>query len=75
MNQVSRDIQNAIPRHFDIDAELNNNFNAAAHAGRGGAYGRHISQSISITTPRALSERELAREFRNLNRKLALGAV
>lgn len=67
MAQVGRDMQNAIPTNFGGMA--------AGISGAGGAYpaGAVINQSISITSPKALSEKEAAREFRNLSRKLALG--
>jgi hypothetical protein len=38
----------------------------------GAAGGTTINQQLTITTPKALSEKELAREFKNMNRKLAL---
>jgi len=73
MNQVSKDMQNAIPTSFD-DPGM-----AAAHtdgrpgsAGRGKDGGTVIHQKVSITSPKALSEKEAARTFRNLSRKLAL---
>ncbi|GHU71325.1 hypothetical protein FACS1894184_17970 [Clostridia bacterium] len=34
--------------------------------------GTVINQSISVITPKALSEKELSREFQNLSRQLAL---
>jgi hypothetical protein len=72
MSKVSKDMQNAIPRSFDMDAELNTSFNG--RTGRG-ASGQVYHQNISITSPKALSEREAAREFRNLSRKLAMGTA
>jgi DNA-binding transcriptional MerR regulator len=76
MNQVSRDMQKAIPQAFDIDTELNTSFNPGMNArGRGGASGSVYHQNISVTSPKALSEREIAREFKNLSRKLAMGAM
>lgn len=65
MAAVSQDMQNAIPTRFDI--------NAGGVSGQGGtASGASITQNISVVTPKALSEKELAREFKNLSRKLAL---
>ena len=65
MSAVSRDMQNAIPTRFDIST--------GGASGQGGANpGANITQNISVVTPKALSEKELAREFRNLSRKLAL---
>lgn len=49
--------------------------NARLHTGGGPGGvpgGATIHQSISVITPKALGERELPREFRNLSRKLAL---
>lgn len=34
-----------------------------------------ITQNITIISPKALSERELAREFRNTSKKLAMGVI
>jgi hypothetical protein len=75
MEQVGRDMINAIPTDFDMP-ELNGNarFRGAYGSGRDG-YGAGMTQNISITSPKALSEKEAAREFRNLSRKLALGVV
>ena len=66
MEQVSRDMQSAIPTNLGgMTVGVNGT----------GVYpaGAVIHQSISITSPKALSEKEAAREFRNLSRKLALG--
>jgi hypothetical protein len=41
-------------------------------SGQGSATGTSITQNLSVVTPKALSEKELAREFKNLSRKLAL---
>ena len=67
MEQVSRDMQSAIPQSLGgMTVGVNGT----------GVYpaGAVINQSISITSPKALSEKEAAREFRNLSRKLALGS-
>ena len=65
MSAVSRDMQNAIPTRFD--------FSAGGMSGQSGSVpGTNITQNISVVTPKALSEKELAREFKNLSRKLAL---
>lgn len=76
MDAIARDMQDAIPTDFDLDIEVDPSLNM-----RGGGHGRAetaggvgavINQNISITSPRALSEKEAAREFKNLSRKLAL---
>lgn len=65
MAAVSRDMQNAIPTNFDL------NYNGVT--GQSGvAPGTSITQNISVVTPKPLSEKELAREFKNMSRKLAL---
>lgn len=64
MASVSRDMQNAIPTNFDM--------NYRGLSGQGSPTGASIIQNLSVVTPKALSEKELAREFRNLSRKLAL---
>lgn len=68
MNQVAKDMQNAIPSDF----ALNPQHKPYASANASPMPGTSIQQSISIVTPKALSEKELAREFRNLSRKLAM---
>lgn len=70
MNRVSRDMRAAVPTDFSVSATVR-----GAYAGGypAGAYsGANITQNISITSPKALSEKEAAREFKNLSRKLAL---
>jgi len=37
-----------------------------------GTSGPVINQNLSVVAPKALSEKELAREFKNMSRKLAL---
>jgi phage-related protein len=76
MNQIAKDMQEAIPTEFNVDS----NVRGAFSDGFGGAYsagasfgGGAVTQNISITSPKALSEKEAAREFRNTSRKLALG--
>ena len=64
MTAVSRDMQNAVPTSFD--------FNYRGLSGQGNANGTSITQNISVVSPKPLSEKELAREFKNLSRKLAL---
>jgi phage-related protein len=64
MTAVSRDMQNAVPTSFD--------FNYRGLSGQGNANGTNITQNISVVSPKPLSEKELAREFKNLSRKLAL---
>ena len=64
MNRVAADMQNAVPTSF--------NMNAHSSGASGNGLGTNITQNISVVTPKALSEKELAREFKNLSRKLAL---
>lgn len=67
MNSVKADMYRAIPTDFDINA------NVTGNSGRTlGRLGTNITQNISVVTPKALSERELSRELKNLSRKLAL---
>jgi phage-related protein len=68
MEKVSRDMQNAIPHSFDSDFNVNGTAN-------GGAYPAGTTQYITINSPKALSEKETAREFKNLSRRLALGVI
>jgi hypothetical protein len=68
MATVSRDMRNAVPTRFNMDAGLSISPYSTLSSGKGTT----INQTISITTPKALSEKELAREFKNLSRKLAL---
>jgi hypothetical protein len=75
MAQVSRDMLAAIPTSFDIHPELQGSFsgfNSRSATGEGFPVGTTVNQSISIQSPKALSEKELAREFRTLSRRLAL---
>lgn len=73
MAKVGEDMKNAIPRSFDVDAGLNLSGSLARSSSPAGtSSGTTINQSISVVTPKALSEKELAREFKNLSRKLAL---
>jgi hypothetical protein len=68
MKKVAVDMQNAIPTDFalpDVDG--------GGYGGRAGAGGGVVNQYITLTSPKALSEKEAAREFRNMSRKLALG--
>ena len=66
MAGVARDMQNAIPTNFDMNAKVNGYGTSAATTGAS------ITQNISVVSPKALSEKEIAREFKNLSRKLAL---
>lgn len=72
MKKVGEDMKKAIPTDFDVDAGLNLSGSLARNAGGLGTSGTTINQSISVVSPKALSEKELAREFKNLSRKLAL---
>jgi phage-related protein len=67
MDQVARDMRNAIPRDFDLAVNA-----SGGYSDEGYLTGANITQNISITSPKALSEKEAAREFKNLSRKLAL---
>lgn len=67
MDGIRRDMYGAIPTDFDMDAQVHSSRALGAQTG-----GTTIHQSISVVTPKALSERELSREFKNLSRKLAL---
>ncbi len=68
MNRVASDMQNAVPTDFS----LNTRAYTADASGRDSVGGSNITQNILVVTPKALSEKELAREFKNLSRKLAL---
>lgn len=74
MQTVVRDMQNAIPTDFDIDTGINVNGTQGRSIGYGfpEAGGTTINQNISVVSPKALSEKELAREFKNLSQKLAM---
>jgi hypothetical protein len=73
MRQVARDMANAIPTDFNTNVNVRSGYTASAAGGHSGyAGGTIINQNLSITTPRALSERELAREFKNMSQRLAL---
>lgn len=67
MNRVATDMQSAVPTDFSMNARTY----TGDSSGRGGL-GTNITQNISVVTPKALSEKELAREFKNLSRKLAM---
>jgi hypothetical protein len=69
MREVGRDMRNAIPTGFDIQAGVHGRYSGAGPSFSGGTV---INQNVAITSPKALSEKEAAREFRNLSRKLAL---
>ena len=66
MAGVARDMQNAIPTSFDMNARV------SGYESGTGTTGTSITQNISVVSPKALSEKEIAREFKNLSRKLAL---
>jgi hypothetical protein len=72
MKRVARDMANAIPTDFNTNVNLN--ARGGASGGMSGGYGTStvINQNLTITTPKALSERELAREFRSMSQRLAL---
>lgn len=60
--------------NFDLDADVGLNVHSGSNkrGASGGTGGSTVTQNISITSPKALSEKEAAREFKNLSRKLAL---
>lgn len=66
MAMVSRDMQNAIPTRFNLNND--SRFNQVGSV----SSGTNITQNISVVSPKPMSEKELAREFKNLSRKLAL---
>jgi len=70
MKTVAQDMQDAIPTDFDMSPDTNAYGGTGRAAGLGG--GTTVHQTITVNTPKALSEKELSREFRNLSRKLAL---
>ena len=57
MRTVARDMQNAIPTEFDIDAGVTVNGTQGRSAGYGfsGAGGTTINQNISVVAPKALT--------------------
>jgi len=65
MENIRADIFSAVPTELDVNTRVSADGFTASH-------GNTINQSISVVTPRALSERELMREFKLLSRKLAL---
>ena len=73
MAQVSRDMRNAIPTDFNIATNVRATYSNGYNSFGINSVPANITQNISITSPKALSEKEAAREFRNLSRKLALG--
>ena len=72
MDTVARDMRDAIPNDLGLDARFNISGAANGYGASPGTSGTTINQTISVVTPKALSEKELAREFKNLSRKLAL---
>ncbi|HPU17917.1 MAG TPA: hypothetical protein PLZ27_04515 [Bacillota bacterium] len=61
MARVGRDMKNAIPTNVD-----------AGYSTERYKPGTSITPNSSVVTPKALSEKELARELLNLSRKLAM---
>jgi hypothetical protein len=72
MKRVGEDMKNAIPRDFDVEAGLNVRGSTSEPSAGLGTSGPVINQNLSVVAPKALSEKELAREFKNMSRKLAL---
>ncbi|MCL2696333.1 MAG: hypothetical protein FWE69_08415, partial [Clostridiales bacterium] len=77
MDKVADAMQDAMPTDFDLGIHVDPGLNI--HSGSSGidkpvadSRAKTITQHISITSPMALSEKEAAREFKNLSRKLAL---
>jgi hypothetical protein len=66
MRRVSLDMQRVMPTTLDTSAA-----GTAAVTG-GAAAGTVVNHNVAITSPKALSEKEMAREFYKLSRKLAL---
>jgi hypothetical protein len=67
MRRVALDMQKVMPTALDTPAV------SASGAGAGGsAGGTVVNHNVSVTSPKAMSEKELAREFYKLSRKLAL---
>jgi hypothetical protein len=72
MDEVSRQMQDAIPTSFDTDFDVRGSYKGGGYGGAVSGNNTTVTQNISITSPKALSEKEAAREFYNLSRKLAL---
>jgi hypothetical protein len=73
MQTVTNDMKKAIPTEFDVDAGLRANGALSRRTGSlSGVGGTTINQNLSVVAPKALSEKELAREFKNLSQKLAM---
>ena len=68
MNRLADDMQTSIPTDFAVDATVNAN----GRYGLPGSGMAAVYQTVNITTPKALSEKELARQFKLTTRKLAL---
>ncbi|GHU82898.1 hypothetical protein AGMMS50284_5520 [Clostridia bacterium] len=75
MGQVAKDMQNAIPTDFDINPNVRGSF--AGAYGEGANTGTTVNNyyNTTLNSPKALSEKEAAREFKNLSRRLALGVT
>jgi hypothetical protein len=75
MKTVSENMNKAIPTDFDISGRFNGVGQSVqlAHQATKGSVMGNITQNISIVSPKSLSEKEVAREFKNLSRRLALG--
>jgi len=72
MSNVKKDMQKAIPTDFDINARVGVSASDSNIASAVNNTGTTINQTISVVSPKALDERSLSRELRNLSRKLAL---
>ncbi|GHU76983.1 hypothetical protein AGMMS49992_23660 [Clostridia bacterium] len=72
IGKVQQDIANAIPTSINSDVSLTGRAGFGASGGGTDGAGTVINQNISITTPKALSEKEISRELRTLSRTLAL---
>ena len=64
MIQATKDMQSAIPTDFNIKGYSKQEVIPSPST--------NIVQNISIVTPKALSEKDIYRELKNLSRKLAL---
>jgi phage-related protein len=75
MAKIRRDMEAAVPQNFDTTTGLNVHGSASSRlygSSTTPTSGVVINQTITVTTPKALSEKELAREFKHLSRQLAL---
>jgi hypothetical protein len=72
MKKVAADMASAIPTDFDTRVNVRGGVNGANSWSGGYTSGTVINQTMTVTTPKALSEKELAREFKSMSQRLAL---